>query len=181
VAFVVVKNHLKSHSLGFFYLKLKNMLKKTILLLSIFTIITAANAQKKAAPLKPTIIKTVVVKDSLKINIVQDSIQTDTIIDWKMFKQTARASYYANQFHGRKMANGKRFDMNKLSVAHKKLPFGTILKVTNIVNQKFVIVEVTDRGPFVKSREIDLSKKAFLDIANDKGSGLMTVKIEIME
>jgi rare lipoprotein A len=79
------------------------------------------------------------------------------------------------------MANGKRFDMTKLTVAHKKLPFGTKLKITNLINQKSVIVEVTDRGPFVKSREIDLSKRAFTDIANDKNSGLMTVKIEISE
>lgn len=168
------------------------MYKKITFFLSLFIIITTANAQKiiKDAPIieqskqktKPLLaLKNVAVKDSIKINIVADTTKIDTLTIWKIYKETARSSYYAGKFNGRKMANGKRFDMTKLTVAHKKLPFGTKLKITNIINQKSVIVEVTDRGPFVKSREIDLSKRAFTDIANDKNSGLMTVKIEISE
>lgn len=99
----------------------------------------------------------------------------------KLYKEKAHASYYHDKFNGRKTASGKRFDNNKLTAAHKKLPFGTKLKVTNELNKKYVIVEITDRGPFVNGREIDLSKKAFMDIASNKNSGALNVKIEIIE
>ena len=62
--------------------------------------------------------------------------------------------------------------------AHRKFPFGTKLKITNEVNHKSVIVQVTDRGPFVKGREIDLTKKAFMDIVDNKNSGKVMVTIE---
>ncbi|WP_316636302.1 septal ring lytic transglycosylase RlpA family protein [uncultured Flavobacterium sp.] len=99
----------------------------------------------------------------------------------KLHKENAHASYYHNKFNGRKTASGRRFDNNKLTAAHKKFPFGTKLKITNEKNDKSVIVEVIDRGPFVKGREIDLSKKAFMDITSNKKSGLMYVRIEILE
>jgi rare lipoprotein A len=91
------------------------------------------------------------------------------------------ASYYANKFNGRKTASGKRFSNSAYTAAHKKLPFGTTVKVTNEANGNFVIVEITDRGPFVRSKEIDLSKRAFMDIAQNKNSGVVKVTIEIME
>ena len=100
---------------------------------------------------------------------------------FKFYKKNAHASYYADKFHGKKMANGKRFDMNKMTAAHKKLPFGTKIKITNEANGKSVIVEVTDRGPFVKSREIDLSKAAFMSIIKQKKSGMMLVTMEILQ
>lgn len=98
----------------------------------------------------------------------------------KLYKEKAHASYYHDKFTGRKTASGKKFDNTKLTAAHKKLPFGTKLKITNVLNKKSTIVEVTDRGPFVKGREIDLSKKAFMDIASNKNSGAINVKIEIL-
>ena len=61
------------------------------------------------------------------------------------------------------------------------MPFGTKLKVTNEANGKSVIVEVTDRGPFVRSKEIDLTKRAFMELADNKRSGMLRVKIEIIE
>ena len=75
-------------------------------------------------------------------------------------KQTGQASYYADKFDGRKTANGEIFDQDKLTAAHKTLPFGTIVKVTNLTNNKTVIVRINDRGPFVAGRIIDLSKAA---------------------
>ena len=96
----------------------------------------------------------------------------------KFLKKNAHASYYASKFHGRRTASGKKFDNNAYTAAHKKLPFGTKLKVTNEANGKFVIVEVTDRGPFSKAREIDLSKRAFMDITSNKNSGVVIVTIE---
>jgi rare lipoprotein A len=99
----------------------------------------------------------------------------------KFLKKNAHASYYADKFHGRRTASGKKFDNNAYTAAHKKLPFGTKLKITNEANGKFVIVEVTDRGPFSKAREIDLSRRAFMDIASNKNSGVVIVTIEEIE
>ena len=98
-----------------------------------------------------------------------------------LHKKDAHASYYADKFHGRRTASGVLFDMNKYTAAHKKFPFGTKLRITNQANGQSVIVEVTDRGPFVKSRDIDLSKKAFMEIAKNKGIGVMTVTIEVFK
>ncbi len=70
------------------------------------------------------------------------------------------ASYYAEAFHGKTTANGEIFDMYAYTAAHKTLPFGTILEVTNLENGKKVIVRINDRGPFVGNREIDVSKAA---------------------
>ncbi len=88
-----------------------------------------------------------------------------------------KASYYASSFHGRKTASGEIFNQNKLTCAHKTLPFGTLLKVTNILTGKWVIVTVNDRGPFVKSRIVDLSLAAFKQIGNVE-SGVIKVIIE---
>jgi len=90
------------------------------------------------------------------------------------------ASYYAEEFHGRKTANGEVFDMYKKSAAHKSLPFNTILKVTNLKNNKIVIVRINDRGPFVKGREIDLSFRAAQDLGMIP-EGVARVKIKILE
>ena len=74
--------------------------------------------------------------------------------------QTGQASWYGPDFHGKRTANGERYDMNKLTAAHKKLPFHTLVEVENIDNRKKVVVRINDRGPFIKGRIIDLSKKA---------------------
>lgn len=112
------------------------------------------------------------------IALPTDSIFTDKGLKLKKYKTNAHASYYSDKFNGRKTANGSRFDNNKYTAAHKKLPFGTRIKVTNEANGKFVIVKVTDRGPFVKTREIDLSKRAFMEITKNKGAGKMMVTLE---
>lgn len=74
--------------------------------------------------------------------------------------EEGNASYYSNKLHGRKMANGKPYNRHKLSAAHRTLPFGTKVKVTNLQTNKSVKVKITDRGPFVKGRVIDLSEAA---------------------
>ena len=70
------------------------------------------------------------------------------------------ASYYGRRFHGRLTANGERFDMNAMTAAHKTLPFGTFVRVINPVNGRTITVRINDRGPFIKGREIDLSRGA---------------------
>ena len=100
---------------------------------------------------------------------------------YTLYKTHAHASYYNDKFNGKRTASGKRFNNNKFTAAHKKFAFGTKLKITNERNNKSVIVEVIDRGPFSKKRDIDLTKKAFMKIASNKGSGSMKVKIEILK
>jgi rare lipoprotein A len=73
---------------------------------------------------------------------------------------TGAASFYADRFHGKRTASGERFDQNKLTCAHRYLPFGTRLLVENPENGNVVVVTVNDRGPFCHSRVIDLSKAA---------------------
>jgi rare lipoprotein A len=83
----------------------------------------------------------------------------------KKCEQTGIASYYGGKFIGRPTASGEIFDATKLTAAHKTLPFGTVVKVTNLSNYKSVIVRINDRGPFVAGRIIDLSEAAAKKIA----------------
>lgn len=95
------------------------------------------------------------------------------------YDKKAVASYYADKFNGKKTASGESFSNSKLTAAHKKIPFGTKVKVTNLANNKSVIVVVNDRGPFGGGRDIDLSKKAFMEIADNKNHGELKVSLEI--
>ena len=98
----------------------------------------------------------------------------------EVYKTGVTASYYAEDFHGKRTSNGERFNMNDYTCAHKALPFDTILKVTNLSNGKTCNVRVNDRGPFVASREIDLSKAAAIKLGMI-GSGTAIVKLEIVK
>ena len=98
-----------------------------------------------------------------------------------VYKSDVSASYYHDKFNGRKTASGAIFSNNKLTTAHPSLPFGTQLKVTNRANGKSVIVTVTDRGPFTKGRELDLTKRAFMGITDNKNKGVLQVDIEIVK
>ena len=98
-----------------------------------------------------------------------------------VYKTDVSVSYYHDKFNGRKTASGAIFSNNKLTTAHPSLPFGTQLKVTNRANGKSVIVTVTDRGPFTKGRELDLTKRAFMGITDNKNKGVLQVDIEIVK
>jgi rare lipoprotein A len=74
--------------------------------------------------------------------------------------QVGLASWYGGSFHGRRTASGERFDQEALTAAHRSLPLGTRARVTNLENGRSVIITVTDRGPFVRGRIIDLSRGA---------------------
>jgi len=89
------------------------------------------------------------------------------------------SSYYGPKFHGRLTASGEVFDMHQLTAAHKTLPFGTRIRVTNLDNNKQVVVIINDRGPFVKDRILDLSLGAAKKIDLIQ-SGTAKVKIEIL-
>jgi rare lipoprotein A len=95
------------------------------------------------------------------------------------YKASGKASYYADKFQGRKTASGERYDHNARTAAHRTLPFGTKVKVTNVKNGKSVVVRVNDRGPFVKGRIIDLSRSAFERIG-DLRAGVISVRVEVV-
>lgn len=97
-----------------------------------------------------------------------------------IYKKSAVASFYAEDFHGKKTSNGEIFNMWAMTCAHKMLPFGTILKVVNLSNGKWVEVRVNDRGPFVGTREIDLSKGAASKLGMI-GKGTQKVRLEIVK
>ena len=92
--------------------------------------------------------------------------------------QQGKASYYADKFHGKSTANGEIYHGDSLTAAHRKFPFGTVVKVTNLKNKKTVFVRINDRGPFVKDRIIDLSKKA-MEMLGGLKAGVIEVRLEI--
>ena len=94
--------------------------------------------------------------------------------------QSGIASYYGKGLHGSRTASGERHNRNEMVAAHKSLPFGTKVKVTNLSNGKEVVVKINDRGPFVKGRVIDLSYGAFSKIENP-GKGITKVKLDILK
>jgi rare lipoprotein A len=94
------------------------------------------------------------------------------------YKETGMASYYARKFHNRKTASGERLNNDAMTAAHRTLPFGTEVLVTNVNNGKMVTVRINDRGPFVRGRIIDLTRSAFSQIASlDKGVAKVEIRI----
>ncbi|MCH7373155.1 septal ring lytic transglycosylase RlpA family protein [Aeromonas sp. MR16] len=98
---------------------------------------------------------------------------------WRGYTQTGLASYYADRYHNKKTASGEPYKNNANTAAHMTLPFGSMVRVTNVANGKSVLVRVNDRGNFARGRVIDLSKAAFSSIGNLR-SGLIKVKLEVM-
>ena len=90
------------------------------------------------------------------------------------------ASYYGKRYHGRKTASGERFNMHELTAAHRTLPFGTNLKVTNLANDRSVVVRVNDRGPFKRDRILDVSLEAARRLQM-VAAGLARVRIEPLD
>jgi rare lipoprotein A len=93
--------------------------------------------------------------------------------------ETGVASWYGHPYHGRPAANGEIYDMEKLTAAHRTLPFGTWVRVVNLSNNQTVDVRITDRGPFVENRIIDLSHAAAVAIALI-GPGVARVRLDIL-
>jgi rare lipoprotein A len=93
---------------------------------------------------------------------------------------TGTASYYGKELHGNRTASGERFDANALTAAHRSLPFGSRVAVTNLANGQEVIVRVNDRGPWSKSRIVDISYAAARQIGMDR-SGTAKVRLELLD
>lgn len=95
------------------------------------------------------------------------------------FEQTGQASWYGRHHHGKRTASGEIYDMNKLTAAHRTLPLGTRVLVTNLENGRSVEVRVNDRGPFARSRVIDLSYAAARRLGA-VGAGVIRVGLKIL-
>ena len=96
------------------------------------------------------------------------------------FPDSGKASWYGDKFNGSPTASGEIFSDKALTAAHPSLPFGSIVEVTNMENNKKIKVRINDRGPFTKGRIIDLSKEAFSRIA-DVNKGVIDVNIKVMK
>lgn len=96
---------------------------------------------------------------------------------WRSY-QKGKASWYGGKFHGRKTASGERYNQWAMTAAHKKLPFGTHVRVTNLNNGRWCIVRINDRGPFVWGRVIDLSAAAAKQIGV-YSAGIAPVRLDV--
>lgn len=124
---------------------------------------------------KPPKIQT---KEKATVNMVYH--EKKYCVDKKAKVQRGNASYYASCFHGQSTASGETCNIRSYTAAHRTLPFGTIIRVTMLKNGKSVLVKVNDRGPFTKSRVVDLSPAAAKKIGLDR-AGIGKVKIEILK
>jgi len=93
---------------------------------------------------------------------------------------TGFASFYADDFDGKKTSNGETYNMYELTAAHKTYPFNTMIRVVNLANNRSVIIRINDRGPFIEGRIIDLSLGAATQLGMDK-TGIQKVRLEIIE
>ena len=100
--------------------------------------------------------------------------------NWVGHTESGQASFYADRYENRKTASGERYKARQNTAAHRTLPFGSQVRVTNVRNGKSVVVRINDRGPFVRGRVIDLSRSAFASIG-DTSAGLLKVRMEVIK
>jgi rare lipoprotein A len=104
---------------------------------------------------------------------------SQTFADERQQATVGEASWYGGKFHGRTTANGERFDMNQLTAAHRSLPFGSKVRVTNQATDDSVVVRINDRGPYAGNRVIDLSRAAAKAVRLI-GPGVTPVRLEVL-
>ena len=166
-------------------------MKKNILIISFVLLVTAlvsfSNDTKSGFVRKASLYDTVKKKDSLQILDSIKKLDSIRVVDsisnlkTKLYKKNVEASHYSDKLNGRRTASGQVFSNKKYTAAHKTLKFGTKVKVTNLANNKSVVVTINDRGPHTRNREIDLAKRPFLDISHNNGRSLLRVSLEIVE
>ena len=152
----------------------------SILKLCCFFLLLSCHSSKMAQQRKATHKSSKTVAKKKKTTSEKDKSVAETSSTVSTMATSGVASYYHNKVNGRKTASGEVFSNNKLTAAHRTYPFGTYLKVTNVANGKSVVVKVNDRGPFTKGKELDLSRKAFMDITDNPNKGNLQVNIEVV-
>lgn len=130
---------------------------------------------KKTSSKKEAKHKKAASKKTASKKLSPENVETDS-----RYTQTGGASFYAAKFNGRRTANGEIYRDHLLTAAHRTLPLGTYVKVTNLRNGKQVVVRINDRGPFIKGRIIDLSKSAAKKIDMIQ-AGVVKVKVEVLK
>ncbi len=113
------------------------------------------------------------------LSLLAGCASTDTV-DPHGYDKTGVASYYGAKHQGKRTANGERFDKNSMTAAHRQLPFGTRVKVTNLNNDKSCVVRINDRGPHTRGRLIDLSHEAAARLGMLK-SGTARVRVQALD
>lgn len=122
--------------------------------------------------------ETLIIEEKIEEGPKKYSIEDYEVVEGT--RQVGQATYYAKKFHGNRTTSGERFSLYEYTAAHRTLPFGTLVKVTNRANGKSVIVRINDRGPFSKGRILDLSPVAFEEIGSLK-TGVLNVTLEVVE
>ncbi len=113
------------------------------------------------------------------LSLLAGCASTD-IIDPHGYDQTGVASYYGAKHHGKRTASGEAFNQNSLTAAHRQLPFGTRVKVTNLKNDESVVVRINDRGPHTRGRLIDVSREAAKQLGM-LSSGTARVRVQALD
>jgi rare lipoprotein A len=111
-----------------------------------------------------------------KVPVNEEENNIKSIVNY-IDKGVMTASWYGPRFNGKLTANGEIFDQQAFTAAHKKLKFGTLLKLTNLRNNKSIVVRINDRGPYVRGRQLDLSKAAALSLGMVE-RGVVKLKVE---
>ena len=148
-------------------------------------VVVKAQAQVQV-PVAPVVTKEVTKEEPVKETKEEPVKETKVVVIEKAIEKaytanlSGGASFYGEEWNGRRTANGEIFNTYELTAAHKSLPFGTKVKVVNKTNGKSVVVRINDRGPFVKGRTLDLSKKAFQSIASINKGVLKDSEIDIL-
>ncbi|WP_311767867.1 septal ring lytic transglycosylase RlpA family protein [Conchiformibius steedae] len=134
---------------------------------------------QSAKPVKQALKTKRAKKSATQRSYVVKGVRYHPLASAKNFVQTGKASWYGPGFHGKKTSNGERYNMHALTAAHKTLPLGTVVRVSNLDNGKNVIVRINDRGPFHGKRVIDLSKAAAARLGFVK-QGMAKVRVEAL-
>lgn len=125
-----------------------------------FLLVFSASAQQVENP-KDSLQNQTIKIDSLAIDsLASDSLLIDSLFSKNVRKIRGKATYYASKFHGRRTSSGEVYSNHKMTAAHLRLPFGTLVKVTNLANGRSVVVKVNDRGPHSRVFIIDVSQAA---------------------
>ncbi len=111
------------------------------------------------------------------VSVEEEAITADRSLVEFVDKGNMKASWYGPGFHGRKTANGEVYNQNSFTAAHKSLKFGTLLKITNLKNNKSVVIRINDRGPYIHGRDLDLSKAAASELGMVR-KGVARLKVE---
>jgi len=131
-----------------------------------FTVLNSANNEEN---------ERILVEEFVPVTVTESNVNTSLVK--YINRGTMKASWYGPKFHGRMTANGEIYDQMAFTAAHKRLSFGTLLKVTNVKNGRSVIVRINDRGPYIEGRDLDLSKGAAIELGMLR-KGVARLKIE---